>query len=380
VAGSRESRTVVWDVTAARLREMTAPALTLPTSLRWSSSGIVAWAGLGSELQGWDDRSGKPADLRNDINAATGLAFCPDGTRLAVSGLMSMHVLDVASRRAVAARDLPPSANTGVAYSPDGSRLAFASVTDGFGVFDGNLRLQSRIATLETYTGAEHVAFSPDGRWIAAGLSGPHPALRVWPAVGSGTAVTLDTADVTYGPQPPAFSGDSQWLASFKRGSSLMIWASSSWDVARTWTLLGTGRALAFAPTGGRLAVASDGEAAIWDAETGRKVATFPTPGSAEMREIAWSPDGQRLASSADDGVLLFWSASDGRLLASLYMLDSGGDWLLVAPDGRLDGSEAALTRLVAWRLGDRVVSDKTITQGHRVGGLWQSLMAPPRP
>jgi hypothetical protein len=74
------------------------------------------------------------------------------------------------------------------------------------------------------------------------------------------------------------------------------------------------------------------------------------------------------------------WSASDGRLLASLYnMLDAGRDWLLVAPDGRIDGSEAALTRLVAWRLGDRVVSDKAMTQGHRVRGLWQSLTARPR-
>lgn len=380
LAGTRESRTVVWDVAAARLRELTAPALTLPTSLRWSRSGVVAWADLGSGVQGWDDRSGRPADLGNEVQAATGLAFRPDGARLAVSGLMSMHVLDVASHRAVSAREFPPSAETGVAYSPDGSRLAFASATEGFGVFDGSLRLQSRIATLEAYTNAEHVAFSPDGRWIAAGLSGPHPALRVWPALGSGPAVTLDTADVIYGPQPPAFSGDSRWLASFKRGRSLMIWASASWDVARSWTLSGTGRALAFAPEGTRLAVASDGEAAIWDAEAGRKVMTFSTPGSAEMREIAWSPDGQRVVSAADDGVLRFWSTSDGRLLASLYVLDSGGDWLLVTPDGRLDGSEAALTRLIAWRIDHRVVSDKAITQGHRVLGLWRSLLAPPRP
>jgi WD40 repeat protein len=376
LAGSRESRTVVWDVAAARLRELTAPALTFPTSLRWSNSGVVAWAGLGSGVQGWDDRSGRPTDLGSDKSVPTGLAFSPDGARLAVSGLMSMNVFNVASNRAVASREFPSSAETGVAFSPDGSRLAFASATDGLGVFDDNLRVQSRVATLETYTNAEHVAFSPDGRWIAAGLSGPHPALRVWPAGGSGAAVTLDRSDVTYGPQPPAFSSDSRWLASFKRGSSLVIWASASWDVARTWTLTATGRALAFAPQGSRLAVASDGEAAIWDAEAGRKVVTLSTPGSAEMGEIAWSPDGQRVVSSADDGVLRFWSASDGRLLASLYMLDAGGDWLLIAPDGRLDGSDAGLARLIVWRIGDRVVSDKGLTEGHRVPGLWHSLSA----
>jgi WD40 repeat protein len=95
------------------------------------------------------------------------------------------------------------------------------------------------------------------------------------------------------------------------------------------------------------------------------------------MNEIAWSPDALRVVSSADDGVLRFWSTSDGRLLASLYMLDSDGDWLLVAPDGRLDGSEGALTRLVSWRISDRVVSDSALTGAHRVPRLWRSISTP---
>jgi WD40 repeat protein len=153
-----------------------------------------------------------------------------------------------------------------------------------------------------------------------------------------------------------------------------MIWTTASWELARTWTLPGTGRALAFAPEGSRLAIASDGEAAIWDADTDSKLLTFSTPGSTEMDEIAWSPDGRRVVTSADDGVVRFWSSSDGRLIASLYMLGSGGDWLLVAPDGRIDGSEGALARLVAWRVGKGVVYDTRLTRERRVPGLWRSL------
>jgi WD40 repeat protein len=380
LAGSRESKTVTWDVANARLRELRAPALTSPTSLLWSRTGIVAWADLASGVRGWDDRLGKPVDFGKAIDSAKSLAFRPDGERLAGSGLSSTFVLDVARRRAVALRDLGTASDTGVAFSPDGLRLAFAPGAEGLGMYDGNLRPLGRIETLESYTSAEHVAFSPDGRWIAAGLSGPRPTLRVWPAVGSGAAVTLDTSDVTYGPHPPAFSSDSARLASFSKGRSLMIWTTASWELARTWTLPGTGRALAFAPEGSHLAIASDGEAAIWDADTGSKLLTFSTPGSAEMEEIAWSPDGRRVVTSADDGVVRFWSSSDGRLLASLYVLGSGGEWLLVAPDGRIDGSESALARVVAWRVGNGVVYDTRLTQKRRVPGLWRSLaMTPPR-
>jgi WD40 repeat protein len=379
VAGSRDLRTVIWDVAAARVRALTAPALTSPTSLRWSRTGVLAWADLESGLRGWDDRLGKPANFDREIDSASSLAFRPDGARLAVSDGSSMYILDFASRRLVASRELPPATDSGVAFSPDGNQLAFEF--EGFSAFDSHLRPRRRISTLEEYTSVEHVAFSPDGQWIAAGLGGPTNALRVWPAAGSGAAITLDTIDVTYGPQPPAFSSDSRRLASFRRGSSLTIWATASWDVARSWTIPGTGRALAFAPEGARLAIACDGEAAIWDADSGRKLVTFAVPGSVQMQEIAWSPDGQRVVSSADDGVLRFWSSTDGRLLASLYMLASDGDWLVVSPDGRLDGTEEALARLIAWRAGERVTVDRALTERHRVPGLWRFLSrtTPPR-
>ena len=90
--------------------------------------------------------------------------------------------------------------------------------------------------------------------------------------MGSDPGVTLVSDRVTYGPQPPAFRDDSRLLASFRQGRALTIWRTGSWEVARTWNISGAGNALAFAPEGSRLAVASDGEAAIWDADTGEKV------------------------------------------------------------------------------------------------------------
>jgi WD40 repeat protein len=373
LAGSRESQTIVYDVAAGRLRELIAPALITPSSLQWSRSGHVLWADLSSGVRGWDDREGKPVNFGPGLDGGTSLAIRPDGTRVAAGGLSSVYILDVAKRRVVVSRKLEPSPGTAIAFSPDGLRVAFAA-SQNFGIFAENLQPQTQVATLDEFAEVERVAFSPDGRWIAAGIGGAHPAVRVWPVLGQGTAVTLASEKLTYGPQPPAFTADSRWLASFTQGSTVNIWSTAVWNIEQTWMLVGTGRALAFAPTGSRLAVASDGEAAIWDANTGQKLVTFLAPGSAQFEQIAWSPDGQSVVSSADDGVIRFWSSSDGRLLASLYMLESRGDWLLVTPDGRLDGSDRAVTEMVGWRVLNTVVSDRALTRAHRVPDLWSLI------
>src|SRR5262245_4630136 len=377
IAGNRQSGAVVWEVAPGRLRPFTSPPLAMPKSLRWSHVGLIAWADDG--VRAWDDRLGRLIALGTNVDSAASIAFRSDGARVAVSGWSSsmpnsgLYIIDVASRRAMFSRDIGLANFTGVAFSPDGSLLAFAA-DNRFEIVDSRLRPQKQITSLPQYTTPEYVAFSPDGRWIAAGLSGPQPGVTVWPVAGSTDPIVLDTGRLTYGPQPLAFTGDSQFLASFSRGESLMIWSTATWSLARTWKLPGTGRALAFAPNGSALAIAADDEAAIWDPVTGQKLVTFSTPGSTQFQEIAWSPDGRRIVTTADDGVLHFWRASNGQLLASLYVLETGADWLLVSPDGRIDGSQNALARLVAWRVGDRVALDRVSTEQRRTPRLWRAV------
>jgi WD40 repeat protein len=304
IAGTFDTRTVLWDIAKGRRRDLTSPVLTTPTSLQWSRAGVVAWCDLHSGVWAWSDRSGEPLNL--DLDA---------------------------------------------------------------------LRQRMLIEAFEDHPSGDLRVSSPDGRWNAEVLTGAEPAVKVSPAAGGGDAVTLDTNYVAYGPQPPAFSGDSRRLAIFVKGRTVTLWSTGSWRIERSWTVSGTGRSLMFEPRGSRLAIAGDGEAAIWDGDTGRKLITLTSPGSPRFLQIAWSPEGDRVVAAGDDGVLRFWKASDGRLLASLYALGSR-DWLLVTPDGRIDGSNRALATLVAWRTGegDRVSLNKRLTNQHRVPHLWRQL------
>jgi WD40 repeat protein len=323
IAGTFDARTVLWDTSAATLRDVPSPVLMDATSLQWSRSGIVAWRDSHSGVWAWSDASGQPVTLEK------------------------------AERWGLA---------------------------DGESLFDDSGRQQEvLIALLRKDRRFDHVAFSPDGQWIAtASQTDDLDAVEVWPAAAAGAveSVKLDTADVTYGPQPPAFSSDSRRVATFRKGTSLMMWSTGSWKLERKWTLPGTGRALMFAPQGSRVAIAADGEAAIWDSNTGRKLVTLTGQGASKALQIAWSPDGRRVVTSSDDGVLRFWSASNGRLIASLYALADTRDWLLLTPDGRFDGSDGALATVVAWRTGDRVSLDKRLTDRRRVRNLWRNLSA----
>ncbi len=74
----------------------------------------------------------------------------------------------------------------------------------------------------------------------------------------------------------------------------------------------------------------------IRDDETGDRVLAFEAH-DGDINDVAFSPDGSRLASTGDDGRLMVWDASTGRLISSLS--GSGSAW---GPSFSEDGSVVA--------------------------------------
>ncbi len=101
---------------------------------------------------------------------------------------------------------------------------------------------------------------------------------------------------------------------------------------------------LAWSPDGTRIATTWGTEARIWDAATGDRLATLsghegddtprltgPVDG---VRALAWSPDGTRLATAGSDGTARLWDAATGEELT--VFSDHEGEVTGVAwsPDG----------------------------------------------
>jgi WD40 repeat protein len=147
--------------------------------------------------------------------------------------------------------------------------------------------------------------------------------------------------------------------------------ASGSWDrTARLWRLgpPGKGRAprtarptatlrghaspldhLAFSPDGQTLATTSwDKTVRLWDVTTGRELATLEGHASGTA-EVAFSPDGRTLASSSWDGVVKLWNLATHQEVITLRGHETSAI-LAFSPDGNVLTTSSPDAPLRQWR------------------------------
>jgi WD40 repeat protein len=121
--------------------------------------------------------------------------------------------------------------------------------------------------------------------------------------------------------------------------------------------------ASAFDPAGKHLACAwlTDRDAkelALFDLATGRQMARF-APVGAEIRAIAFGPDGRRLVTGSDDRVVRVWDAASGTCLQTFDGHTGLINAVAFAPDGRVVLSCAVDQTFRQWDLASGKVVDE---------------------
>lgn len=154
-----------------------------------------------------------------------------------------------------------------------------------------------------------------------------------------------------------AFSADGKVLATGYLGGGVVLW-----DVA-------TGRELAYLDTRfdsvGAVGISTDGntvaaggdytpDVPIWDSRTSNERVTLKGH-VGTIRGVCFSPDSTKVATVATDGALKVWDAESGRLLATCRPLPGAGDrpsdgWITFTPDGYYAASPNA-DRFIRWRV-----------------------------
>ena len=325
-SGSLDGTIRLWDTGTGSLQH----TLTVPedntTSVSFSPNGkMLAGVSLNGTVNLWDTDTGQhlltpienTGTFGGDVPVLENVSFSPDGKILASGAYddKTIHLWDTDTGNPIGALTGHTDVVLTIAFSPDRNVIASGSKDNTIRLWDAGTGSLLRTLTEHNWS-INSIAFSPDGKTLAGVSDG---RFFLWDA---------GTGNLVHAPIRPnynlyiksvAFNPDGKTFVSVSRGKSqrISLWHTDTWQRPEIFTdHTGAINSVAFSPNGQTIASGGrDGRLYLWDTDTNLSLPALLelTP----IRSVTFSPDGKTLASAG------YWDST-----GSIYLLDTD-DWHL---------------------------------------------------
>ena len=332
-------------------REAKGALASTPIGLLFSPDGkTVVSTNVDGTVTLWDAGAATPSEtLRGHLRSVWQPVFSPDGDTLYTASSDGTAIAwDLSGDRRLGRRfrfthdrglSDWPDRHPG-RFSPDGRLIAVGLNEEGIRLWDARKLIPAGAPLLGTGGEVTALAFSSDGRTLAAVTNNP----------GLATIWDLESRSLRQGPFQVAsyavgvsISADGTMLATAGGGGVML------WDVATGAALgrIGDGRNagdVAFSPTEPLVAFIVDGylesgggDAEIWDVARRSLVTTLHIDDAVLGWAVAFSPDGRTLATGGNDPLVHLWDVRTGKLIRELEQNVGNAVWALeFSSDGRM--------------------------------------------
>jgi WD40 repeat protein len=292
-----------------------------------------------------DIRARRLASLNGEqVHDLHALAFSDDAGRLSAATSESVVIWNVRNGKLLRRLTFKNADLDQVPLSPDGRLVAVNNFAAGPTIWDLGAGVQVR----RFPTAARALAFTPDNKGLA--LDTELGALEIRELSSGKTRRTMkrSSRDVI---DHVAFSGDGRWLAAAAGGTqggnviSLCDVASGA-ECHRFRGHAERISALAFSPGGGTLAAGDNhGRLWLWDTATGTERLPMPEH-RGPVWCVAFSPDGRYVASGSEDETIRLWQPLTGQEVRRMRTRPRRARVLAFSRDGtRLTAAFVGATR-----------------------------------